>query len=127
MNHSKFASYSIDSFDVCLFSCQEVETFYSSKGAEGGPYLDVTFNGDEVSLNIPEDGITLPSGWSLLPLAYPTKVRVYSFCIYSIFYQISLPLISFSVVTEQCGQLQAWPYHSFLPDTAGMDQERQNA
>ena len=52
-----------------------MEAFYSKKGAEAGPYLEVTFDGDEVSLEIPEDGINLLSGWSILPLVYPTKVR----------------------------------------------------
>ena len=54
---------------------QKVEAFYLKKKAEAGPYLEVTFDGDEVSLGIPKEGITLPSGWSLLPLVYPTKVR----------------------------------------------------
>ena len=58
------------------FLKQKVEAFYSKKGAEAGPYLEVTFDGDEVSLDIPEDGLNLPSGWSLLPLVYPTKVRL---------------------------------------------------
>ena len=52
-----------------------MEGFYSKKGAEAGPYMQVTFVEDEVSLDIPEEGIALPSGWSLVPLVYPTKVR----------------------------------------------------
>ena len=55
--------------------CQEVESFYSGKGAEAGPYLEVIYDGEEVSLDIPIEGTTLPSGWSLRPLVYPTKVR----------------------------------------------------
>ena len=50
--------------------------YFKEQGAEAGPYLELTFDGDEVSLDIPEDGLSLPSGWSLLPLVYPTKVRL---------------------------------------------------
>ena len=50
--------------------------FYSKKGAEAGLYLEVTFDGEEVSLEIPEDGITMLSGWSILPLVSPMKVRI---------------------------------------------------
>ena len=53
-----------------------MERFYSDKGAEAGPYLVVNFDADEVSLDIPMDGITLPSGWSIQPMVYPTKVRI---------------------------------------------------
>ena len=41
-----------------------------------GLYLGVAFDGDEVSLDIPEDGLTLCSGWSLFPLVYLTKVKI---------------------------------------------------
>lgn len=54
-----------------------MENFYSGKGAEVGPYLEVIFDGEEVSLDIPMEGINLPSGWSLQPLVYPMKVCVY--------------------------------------------------
>lgn len=57
---------------------QKVDNFYSSKGAEVGPDFEVIFNGDEVFLEIPKNGITLQSGWTLLPLVYPTRVRVLS-------------------------------------------------
>ena len=55
---------------------QKVKSFYfREQKAEAGPYLRVTFDGEEVSLDIPKEGIILPNGWSLLPLVYPTKVR----------------------------------------------------
>lgn len=62
------------SYDL-LKHMQAVQDFYSKKGAEAGPYFSVTFDRDEVSLDIPKEGITLSSGWSILPLIYPTKVR----------------------------------------------------
>lgn len=57
-----------------LITCQKVEGFYSKLGAEAGAYFRMFFDGDEVSLDIPEEGILLPSGWSLTPLVYPLKV-----------------------------------------------------
>ena len=56
---------------------QNVENFYTKNKAEIGPRFEVIFDEDEVSLEVPEDGITLPNGWSLLPLVYPTKVRIW--------------------------------------------------
>ena len=67
---------------------QEIESFYLNRRAERGPYFGITFDGEEASLQIPEEGITLPSGWTLVPLFYPTTVRCVafsniSFCIVS--------------------------------------------
>ena len=102
---------------------QKVEAFYSRKKAEIGPYLEVTFDGDEVSLDIPKEGITLPSGWSLLPLVYPTKVRTYTSgsvqCIaysgpFTLWWSIA-PLLIYSASAKECGQLPAWPHHPLLP------------
>ena len=51
-----------------------MDKYYSKQNAEVGPYLDVTFDGDEVSLDIPKEGIIVPSGWSIQPLV-PPRVR----------------------------------------------------
>ena len=59
---------------IYFLLCQEVKRFYSEEGAETGPYLEVDFE-EEVSLDIPEDGVILESGWSVLPLTYPARVR----------------------------------------------------
>lgn len=56
---------------------QNVENIYLKNKAEIGPRFEVIFDEDEVSLEIPEDGITLGNEWSLLPLVYPTKVRIW--------------------------------------------------
>ena len=65
---------------VCLLfhlsSDQVVESFYSGKRAEIGPYFEVNFDGEEVSLDIPKDGINLPNGWAIQPLVYPPKVSI---------------------------------------------------
>jgi len=64
--------------DIPLFTLQEVRKFYSMKEAETGPYVEVMFDEDEVSLDIPKEGIILPSGWYFLPLIYPTRVRIWA-------------------------------------------------
>lgn len=58
------------------FVFQKVESVYSDKGAEAGPYLELIFDEDEVALDIPKEGISLPSGWCIQPLVYPTKVSI---------------------------------------------------
>ena len=63
------------SYNLNPFKCQEVEIFYTKLKAEAGPYLDVVFDNDEVVLEIPEEGKTLPSGWTLQSLFYPPRVR----------------------------------------------------
>ena len=56
--------------------------------------MEVTFDGEEVSLGIPKKGTTLYSGWSSLPLVYPTKVI------------IQYTQYNFPTVMEQCTQWQ---------------------
>ena len=63
------------SVEMTIIIMQEVEKHYSGKGAEAGPYLEVTFEKDELKLEIEEDGVTLDYGWSLVPLVCPTSVR----------------------------------------------------
>ena len=57
---------------------QSVKSHYSGEDTEDGPILKMTFAGDEIVLDIPDAGITLPSGWSLKSLEYP---RVSNFTI----------------------------------------------
>lgn len=56
--------------------CQDVENIYSKKRAEAGPYFDATFTNNEVSFDIPKNGLHLSSGWSIKSLIYPPKVRM---------------------------------------------------
>ena len=70
--HSTFVDLSYN-FMLTIF--QEVEIFYTKLRAEAGPHLDVVFDNDEVVLELPKEGKTLPSGWTLQPLFYPPRVR----------------------------------------------------
>ena len=48
-----------------------MKSHYSGEGVEAGPTLRITFAGEEIKLEIPDVGITLPSGWSLQLLQHP--------------------------------------------------------
>ena len=41
-----------------------------------GPRLEVHFQSDSISLELPEDGLALPNGWAIRPLG-PLVVSVY--------------------------------------------------
>ena len=55
-----------------------MKVHYSEEDVEDGPILKMTFAGDKIVLDIPDAGITLPSGWSLKSLEHP---KVCSFTI----------------------------------------------
>lgn len=50
---------------------QAIQDRYSSLDAVSGPDFEVRFEGDTISLVVPEDGICLPNGWSITPLVPP--------------------------------------------------------
>ena len=60
------------------FSLQRVEKYYSKKEAESSLHLQVVFQMDEVTLDIPEAGFKLPNGWSIVPMAHPASVSLIS-------------------------------------------------
>ena len=60
-----------------VFKCQVVENFYLQQGADVGPFFQVIFDSDEVSLDIPRER-TEHNGWFIIPLVYPPKVRMLS-------------------------------------------------
>ena len=57
------------SFSSITLQC--VRSQYSGEGISAGPNLKMSFAGDEIKLDIPDGGITLPSGWSLKTLENP--------------------------------------------------------
>ena len=36
-----------------------------------GPDQEVVFEGEKIALNIPKEGVTLESGWTITPHTYP--------------------------------------------------------
>ena len=58
---------------VCTLSTlsQGVHSVYATMGARVGPDQNVMFAGKEITLDIPHQGITLDTGWTITPLVHP--------------------------------------------------------
>ena len=52
--------------------------YYSKEEAESSLCKQVLFQMDKVTLDIPEAGIKLPSGWSIVPMTHPASVSLTS-------------------------------------------------
>ena len=55
-----------------------MEKYYSKEKAESSLRLQVFFQMDQVTLDIPEAGFKLPNGWSIVPMAHPASVSLIS-------------------------------------------------
>ena len=60
---------------------QYIQNMYSLDGVEEGSEEKLILSGDEIELNIPEEGVVLPSGWAILPL---TQLKVNKYLNFSI-------------------------------------------
>ena len=50
---------------------QAVDARYSETNARMGPDQEVVFEGEKITLDIPKEGVTLESGWTITPHTYP--------------------------------------------------------
>ena len=50
---------------------QAVNAGYAEANARMGPYQEVMFEGDKITLDIPKEGIELENGWTITPHTYP--------------------------------------------------------
>ena len=50
---------------------QAVDSKYAGMGARVGPDQEVMFEDRKITLDIPEDGISLGTGWMITPLTHP--------------------------------------------------------
>ena len=55
---------------------QTLEKQYPKEEVESSLRKTVVFKRDKVTLDIPEDGIKLSSGWSIVPMAHPASVSL---------------------------------------------------
>ena len=55
-----------------------MEKYYSKEETESSLCMQVFFQMDEVTLDIPEAGFKLPNGWSIVPMAHPASVSLSS-------------------------------------------------
>jgi len=42
-----------------------------------GPDQEVVFEGEKITLDIPKEGVTLESGWTIIPHTYPGVSLLY--------------------------------------------------
>ena len=61
-------------------SLQAVNAEYAQANARMGPYQEVMFKEDNITLDIRKEGIVLESGWTITPHTYPgvSLVRIVS-------------------------------------------------
>ena len=60
---------------------QAIDDRYAEAAARMGPDQEVIFEGEQITLDIPKEGIALESGWTITPFTYPgvsTLSHVYS-------------------------------------------------
>ena len=62
-----------------IFSLQTLEKHYPKEEVESSLRKTVVFQKDKVTLDIPEAGIVLPSGWSIVPMAHSASVSLLYF------------------------------------------------
>ena len=61
-------------YGICTVSTlsQAVCSEYATMGARVGPHQRVMFEGKEITLGIPPEGIILKTGWTITPLVHPS-------------------------------------------------------
>ena len=64
---------------LILYSVQTLENHYPKEEIESSLRKTVVFQKDKVTLDIPEAGIVLPSGWSIVPKAHPASLSLLCF------------------------------------------------
>ena len=57
--------------NICIVFLQHVNETYSALSAEPGPHFEIEFEEENISLDIPDDGLWYPPGWNILPLTAP--------------------------------------------------------
>ena len=60
-----------------------MKEYYSEEEAESTIHKTVVLDGKKVTLDVPEDGIKLHNGWSIVPLTHPASVSL--MCVFTFF------------------------------------------
>ena len=53
------------------FLLQAIHAKYTEVAARVGPDQEVMFENDQITLDIPKEGVALESGWTITPHTYP--------------------------------------------------------
>ena len=65
-------SFVLVSSDNHTFQCmQAIDAKYAEIAARLGPDQEVMFEEEQITLDIPEEGLVLESGWTITPHTYP--------------------------------------------------------
>lgn len=71
----KYVLRMVVNFSLCkkwgVHILQAIDTKYTKDAATGGPDQEVVFEEEQITLNIPKEGIVLGSGWTITPHAHP--------------------------------------------------------
>ena len=55
----------------CILSLQAIDVKYTKAAAIVGPDQEVIFEGEEITLNIPKEGVSSESGWKITLYTHP--------------------------------------------------------
>lgn len=55
----------------CILSLQAIDAKYTKAAAIVGPDQEVIFEGEEITLDIPKEGVSLENGWTIIPYTHP--------------------------------------------------------
>ena len=62
---------------MCLHCVlQAVDARYANADTRMGPDQEVVFEGEKITLDIPEDGLKLESGWTITPHTHPGVIHM---------------------------------------------------
>ena len=66
---------------ISMTTLQAIDAKYTEVAARVGPDQEVIFEEEQITLDIPKEGIVLDSGWTITPHTYPgVSIRCYIVC-----------------------------------------------
>ena len=66
---------------ISITTLQAIDARYTEVAARVGSDQEVTFEGEQITLDIPKDGIVLESGWTITPHTYPGVSLMLLYCL----------------------------------------------
>ena len=87
---------------------QTLEKHYPKEEVESSLRKTVVFKRDKVTLDIPEDGIKLSSGWSIVPMAHPASVSLTSVFLIQKQKLLNKTLTTSIAISKHCTFIRLW-------------------
>ena len=66
---------------ISITTLQAIDARYTEVAARVGSDQEVTFEGEQITLDIPKEGIVLESGWTITPHTYPGVSLMLLYCL----------------------------------------------